>query len=486
MSDASALRGRAVRGAAWSLADKWGVRLASLLTFAILARLLEPEQFGLVAAAQIVVMVLQTISNQGIVQALIVSKPVTDRTLATATVIAVITSILTVAAIASVAKPLGELFGQDDFVPVVSALAGTLIVQAAGAVPTAELQRQMEFKRLAQRSVISALLSGIAGVAAALAGWGVWALVTQAFTQVVVATVLAWVAARLRPRLGWNGADARRLMRFAGPVMIADVVAVAIAQGDNLVVGAVLGSVALGYYTVAFRLLNVVVDVFTGAVSAVALPVFAQLSENLVRSRNAYLRVTQLSFAAATPVFIGLAVVAPLAIEVTFGPQWDRSVPVFQVLCGAGVAMAALYFDRPVLLAAGMAKLELTISVVLAAATVGAALIGAQYGLVATAACVTARMYLTWPLRFLAVRRAISISLREYIVNLRGVAAAATAQGVVSVALLQVNDGAWCVLAAGVGTMAYVVTLWMTDRSLIRSGLSVLGDLRPASRRPTG
>lgn len=479
--DRSSIRAAAIHGAAWSVADKWGVRVASLATFAALSRILEPAEFGLVAAAQIVVMLLQTVSNQGIVQALVVAPNLTPSYKATASSIALVTGLMSTFAVIVCATPLSRLFNQPNFAPVVSALGCTLLLQAVGSVPTAQLQRSLQFKRLAQRSVISAILGGAAGVTAAMVGWGVWALVAQSLTQVAVATLLAWFAARMKPTLGWNRRDARAMMRFAGPVMLADIVAVVIGQGDNFVVGAALGSIALGYYTIAFRLLNTIVDAFTGVMSAVSLPIFVQLSEDAAGSKSAYLRATQVSFAIATPIFLALAAAAPTAVTLVFGSQWEQSVPLFRILCFAGIASSALYFDRTVLLAAGLVRLELFISVCLALATIVAAVIGVQFGLATAATLVTARIYLTWPLRFWALKRAIPVRAIDLAVRLRGIALAACCQAVVSIGLLVAlpeGDVATLGVAAG-GPIIYLTALAFTDRALLYGTLRLLVDRAP-------
>ncbi|WP_142027861.1 lipopolysaccharide biosynthesis protein [Blastococcus colisei] len=480
-TDRMELRSLAVAGARWSVIDKWGVRLLNLATFAVLGYLLEPAEFGVVAAAQVAVAMAMTFAEQGLAQAVIVDDQDDDETRSTAFWIALGSGLLIALVMAALAPLIAMALGIPEIVPVLRALSLVLVLRALGSVPDALAQRRLQFKALAVRSVTAAAVGAAIGIGCAIAGAGVWALVAQVLSQVAVSTLLLWVATRFRPRFRFSMTTARRMWRFGWKVVAIDLFTVTAGQGDNLVVGAVLGPVALGYYVIARRLLNVVVDAFTGVMSALSLPVFARLKNDRPGLIAALRQATRTSLAVSVPVFGSLAIVAPFLVPLLFGPQWHDSAKMLQVLCVTGVVSSLAYFDRGVLLAAGRPGLEIAAIATLAVVTVAAAALGAQASVFAVAVAIAARSLLMVPLRLSILRIALRLDLWAYLRGwlaplLGGMGLLASAAGIW---LVMPAQSGWLALsiAAAVGLAAYAAVLWLLDRPLVHT---LVGFLRRA------
>jgi len=476
------IRNSAISGAKWTVLDKWGNRLASFATFAVLAYLLGPEAFGIVAAAQVAVALLQTVSEQGVGAALIVRDREDRFTTSTSFWIASAAGLVGALLLILMAPTVADLMNADELAQVLPALSLFLLLRGFAIVPEALLQRRLQFKQLAIRTILASVFSAIAAISMAVLGFGVWALVAQILIQGAVSLMAVLAYARIRLTLVVSISSAKEILAFGWRVFLVDLATVGVAQGDKLVVGALLGPVALGYYTIAYRALNVFVDAFTGVMSVMATPVFARLRSNVEYSAIVHERVTSISLLITIPAFGALALFAPLVVPTVFGPGWNESVALLQIIAVGGALSSVTYFDRGVLYASNRAGLELIIVTVMAAGTVTAALAGAQYGLTAVAVAVTARVLLTVPLRVGVVSSVLRVPWFSYV---RSWAAPLVCGGVValSVLLLRANGvvgGGWLAtvgIGAG-GVTAYLIGIFLTDRNLLFRTVRVLRSRR--------
>jgi O-antigen/teichoic acid export membrane protein len=256
-------------------------------------------------------------------------------------------------------------------------------------------------------------------------------------------------------------------------------------QSDALLIGAVLGVRALGYYSVGYRILLLLTDVMTRTIESVAFPLFSKIQGDLVRLRRAYLMATQVSATIATPVFLGVAALAPQIIDVAFGAKWHEAVPVMQVLSFIGVLHASLFFNSTVLIATGRPRTALLVTVVNAVSNVVAFAIAVQWGIVAVAAAYVIRGYLLSPLPVLMVKRVIDFRLAEYMRRFAIPVGCSALMAVVMLILREaleprVPDVVVVVVVGAVGAVVYPLALRILAK---RFTLEVLDYLATASPR---
>ncbi|UOY00226.1 lipopolysaccharide biosynthesis protein [Blastococcus sp. PRF04-17] len=472
----------AVRGAAWSALDKWLGRILSLITFALLGRLLGPEAFGIVAAAQVVIMLLGVFTNSGLVPALVLEEKLDARTRASGFWLGLLAGLAPATLLLLIAPLAAGIFHVDGITPVLRVMAALLVIRGISVVPEALLLKELHFRAIALRSIVSAVAGSIVGLTMAFSGAGVWALVGQSITQALVAATVMWIAARIRPTFRPQVHSLRRIAKFSGKLLAIELATVVLQYGDNFLVGAILGTTALGYYVIAHRLLSVLQETITGVLDALALPIFARIKADRDRTARAFARATKVSLSGAAPLFLTMLMWAPVLIPLVFGDQWSQSVALFQWLCIAGIVNSVNFFNRSVLYAAGRPGLELLVMGVAAIVTLFASGIGAQYGLTVVAAAIALRAVAISPLRLATLKIAIGIRLRMLLREWLDPVLASIAFAIVSTGLSLALDTAPATLrlalATAAGLSAFAGCLHLRDRTFFPGLIRLLGRLR--------
>lgn len=408
------LRQKAVNGVVWSVIQKWGREAISLLILVALARLLEPEAFGLIALATVFTTFVEIFLDQGFGAAIVQRTEIDREHLDTAFWIGLLFGvILTVISIASAGLVAG-FFDEPDLAPVLRWLSITFILGALSSTQMAILQRNLAFKSLAARSMTAKIGGGIVGVSLAFAGFGVWSLVAQKLAAGLVGIIVLWRASDWRPGFKLSREHFRELFTFGVSITGNKVMIYLGRRSDDFLIGYFLGTTLLGYYTIGYRLLLVVIRVVTGITNAVAFPTFSRLQQNPKRMLRAFYHVTQYTSLLAFPVFIGLAILAPELVPAIFGEEWAPSIPVMQVLALMGILQSVLVFNGSVIRASGKPSWEFGILLLTSLFSVIAFLFVVRWGIVAVAAAYVIVGYLLAPISYVALRRLIQIDFGTY------------------------------------------------------------------------
>jgi O-antigen/teichoic acid export membrane protein len=323
---------RTVRGMFWSYGSFVGVRLASLLTTAVLARLLDPKDFGLIALALTFMSFLDMLQGLGVADALVVAD---DSQLADESDSAFVVSASVGLALWMLSAALGPLaaavFHQPQLVVIMPAIGATFFIQGLGSTHYALAMKSIDFRSRTIAELTEAVVRGAIGVVLALIGLGVWALIGGYVAGSVAMSWVVWHLVDYAPRLRASRRHLRRLLTFGGALTGVGIMAAFLNQFDNAVVGRVLGATQLGFYSIATRLPYLFIITLAAATGQVLFPAFAALKgEDMVRGFLTSLRYTAFIALPLTAILITLA--QPLTI-VAFGPQWHPAVAATQVLC---------------------------------------------------------------------------------------------------------------------------------------------------------
>jgi O-antigen/teichoic acid export membrane protein len=452
------MRRTAVLSAFWAAGESWALRGISAIVFLLLARLVDPAAFGLVALAAVYVSVMQALSDQGLAMALIQRETVEEEhkdsafwaNLGLGAALALVTLLL--------AEPAARLYGEPRLAPILSWFALSPFLASLAIVQQALMRRALRFRELALRQLLGAIAGGAVGLAMAFSGMGVWALVAQALVNQAVSVIVLWSIAGWRPRLRFSPRHFKDLFGFGVNVLAANMVRVIGFQTDRLLLGYFLGAAELGYYSVAQRVLAIVTDFVAGSAERIVVPLFARIQGDKERVRRGLMTAQRILSLVTIPAFVGLAAVAPSLVPVGVGRQWLASIQPTEMLAFASLGYCLSFFFGHVVTALGRPGVRLGVVVAQGLSQTGLVLFGVQYGVLGVALAVTVNQALFYVVELLVLRRlarfALAAYLREALLPL--LAAAAMAVGVVLLQERMAGDPAAIRLAAGIAVGAVI------------------------------
>ena len=322
------------RGVQWTTAATVLTAVMQIGYTAVMARLLDPAAFGLVALTGVVLRFGSYFAEMGLGHALVQRSEIDDDDVR-ATFTASLGMGLVVAALAVLAAPLAVIVLKNEaVVPLLRVQALGFVAVGLGATATSLLRRDMRFEALAKVEVAAYVLGyGGVGVSLAWLGLGVWSLVLASLAQQFFAALLSYAVVRHSLQFIWRRAPYARLLGYGGRVSVVGFLEFVNGNLDTLLIGRLLGSTLLGIYNRAYMLLYLPMYFLTNSLARVAFPAFSKIQNDLPRVRALYLTSSTLVATVVLPVCAGVAVAAPELVQVLLGPRWAASVPILRVLC---------------------------------------------------------------------------------------------------------------------------------------------------------
>jgi len=329
----SSLSNSLIGGFLWQYAAVGSQGIAQLLVLTVLSRLLKPEDFGVLGSAMIFVGFAALFSQLGVAPALVQRQQLTERHLRVGLTLSFAFGFVMVAVLWAVAPWIAHFFRDARIAPVLRYVSLTFLFSGIGVVSEALLQRRLQFRKLMWINLGSYVLGyGVIGIGLALNRFGVWALVGASVSQSVLKSLflignqpIPWLPLVAR-------AEARDLLRFGAGFTLARALNYGATQGDNLVVGRLLGADSLGTYSRAYQLMLIPATYFGYALERVLFPLMARVQEERAILTRLYLSGTTAIGLATAPIAVVMAVCAPEIIHVVLGSQWTNAVAPFQVL----------------------------------------------------------------------------------------------------------------------------------------------------------
>lgn len=474
------LAGAATRGFLWTTLAWGGNRLVVLALTALLARLLVPEDFGLVTAGLTIITFFDAALDLGVGYALVYEQErgINERVrLAAGLNLALSASIC---AIGIAASPLiARLFGESDETALFAVLFLYPLFRGASQVNDAVLKRDMQFKKRTVADLTRAGVRVVVSVPLALTGFGAWSIALGIIAGEAACALFMWALVPIRPdfRLRWS--RIKTLVSFGGAVTGVRVLGSFRSSVDYLFIGSVLGSAALGYYGMAYRLPELIIANVLWIFTTVAFPVYARARlEGMDTLRTTMLRATRLVALFGLTAGTTLAVLAPLAIPVLFSATWEPAVIPMALVSLALACQSLGWASGDVFTALGRPGLLLAIDIPATIVVTVAFGIAAPQGIAAVAAVhigfeiVYAIIRVTLAVR---VTRVAPSAMARTLAPGFAVAAAVAAVGLPLRAVLPENSF-WSLLAltAACGAVALVVAGVTARREL----LGVLGAVR--------
>jgi O-antigen/teichoic acid export membrane protein len=326
---------------AWAAAANWSREIINFCVFLALARLLGPLSYGIMSMVGVATAIANGLLVDGLAN-FIVRRKQLERAHVNAVfwVQIVVAGVYSLAMIAG-SPALATFYEQPEIARIMPVMASLPILYALSSVPAALLQRAMHFRQLTIRSSAAAA-GGIIGVVLALAGWGVWSLVLMAVVQWSVTCIVLWTASDWRPGFDVERHHIVDVVRFGSNAIGVKLLVIADQQLPRFVIAASLGAVSLGFFTMAWRIIEVTSILVLLPIRQVTLPTFAKMQEDGPRLRAGVRAIVELTAAISLPCYVGLLAVAPVLVPTVAGHSWDGTILILQLFSAFGVAWALL------------------------------------------------------------------------------------------------------------------------------------------------
>lgn len=462
-----------VKGVRWSALEKGGQQGITFLVFAILARFIAPEDFGLVAMALIVIGFVQLFIDQGFSTAVIQKHDVDDVFLSTAfwtnMIVAAVLGVMLIA----LKHPISAAFNEPRLAELIPWMAFALLFEALMSVQQALLKRHFNFNGLALRTTFARVMAGAVAIFGAMSGWGVWSLVVFTVLSGALSTAALWLISEWRPKLRFSRENFRELLAFGGHVTGVRVMSYISNRALEVFIGIYFGAVALGYYTLAYQLVGRIGSIMVQTLSQVTLSGFSRTQASTESLLKRLLGVTRLTTAIVFPLFALIGLMAEDVVVLIYGDGWAKSALLIMLLAPIGPAMVMTSSLGDAVIGAGVPRLILrarTLGTVLLVAGLFGAL---QFGFETMVMVFSAWYYVPMLLlHFVAAKRVLSLRMQPYVSQLVPVVVATLAMIViVYLAYSTVNLAMphhWVIiLTACLGAAVYLLALAIVDRKVL-------------------
>jgi PST family polysaccharide transporter len=440
----------------------------------ILARLIGPAEYGLVALAMPFILLANVLSDGGMGYALGRQRDVSRDQESTVFWLSAGLGVTLSLACVAAAWPMGALMSQPRLPLLIVALSPILLINSLTTVANGRIIREGRFGVFAAGDLISTVASALTALAAALAGWGAWALVAQQL--VLWICKLAWVASRAGtvPRLHYDFAEAKGLLAF-GSQTIAAILADFVSRNlDSLIVGGVLGATALGFYAMAYQIVRAPDMLISGPFYLYIFTAVARTSHGASREAMQGLATSALRLGAVflAPVFTGLALVADLAVALVLGDKWHAAIEPLRWLAAAGFFFCMCSIMATTFMGLGKTGQRLKLSILLGVVVIGAVALVVRFGLQPVSGAVAAAMAIVSAVYIHTLAKDLAMPhlrlLGAFVPALAGCAVMAAAVLGARAALSHAPMLLEFVAMVALGALAYGAVMWaMARRRLI-------------------
>jgi PST family polysaccharide transporter len=370
----------------WVLLSQGARVVSQLVSMTVLARLLSPDAYGLMALAAIVTNMAYLFRDMGTAAALIQSKDVSPTMASTVYWTNLALGLLIGLAIICAAPLTAHIFHEPQLATVLCMLAIVFPLTGASVVHQALLERESKFSVVAGAEVVASLAGLGAALLLAWRGAGVFSLVAQMIVATLVTSAIIVLRSTFRPMRHWNRAEFKSIARFSGNLSMFNVVLYISRNADSMVVGRILGAVVLGAYSMAYRLMLFPLQNMTYVVARVLFPVMSRSQGSVTEVANLYLRSLGFIAFLTAPLMAGLFALREPFVHVMLGNRWQASVALLGWLAPVGFIQSLVSSTGTVLMARGSTGLMLRLGLVGAVLQVGAVVVGAQWGIEGVAA----------------------------------------------------------------------------------------------------
>lgn len=347
----------AIKGTLWASLQRFGVMIINLASSVVLARLLTPSDFGIIGMLMIFISVSTSLIDGGFGSALIQKENPTETDYSTIFYINLIFSVVLYLALYFSSPAIAKFYNQPVLESVLSVLGIVLFFNALSIVQQNQLRKKMNFRLISIVNLSSSAIALLVGVLLAYRDFGVWSLVYQQLTFSLCNAILFWILSNWRPRLVLSIESLRELFSFGGYILLSNLISTISNEIQGLLVGKRFPPKIMGYYSQAFRLEATASTSISSIISQVTYPMFSALQNESDRFLNALRNLSKVTIFISCAILGLMIIAAKPIIVILLSDKWTPSIPYFQILCVAGVAVCLQSIAQDSLAALGMSRI---------------------------------------------------------------------------------------------------------------------------------
>lgn len=381
MADFQDLKSKAVTASLWAIVEKFSLQIVQFVVSVILARLLEPRDYGLIALTGIFTSLSAAIIDGGFEKSLIRAKTLDPVQIDSAFYVNLVLSFLLTSILWVSALPIAHFFHEPELAPVLRIVSLTLPMSAFTCTQRVLLMKELRFKKISLAQMASSTAGGIVGIAMALSGYGVWALVGSLITIQAVTIVIFWARSDWYPRLRFSFSSIRDMLPYGTRIMFVSILFFLMLQFNTFIVGKMYKDTDLGFFNRGGRFPDLLVSLIQSIVLKLAFPLFAKVRDEKDQLEEVLRRTTQLVAFICFPLLALMLVNAYDITLVLFTAKWLPSVIYMELFCFITLLEPFVVIYRELILAKGHARLMMRIFLVTSAGEIALVLFLARYGI---------------------------------------------------------------------------------------------------------
>lgn len=321
-------------GLGWLMFETIGSKGINTLVFLLLARLLSPDAFGLVALGSVFIFFFSIIADLGFSVVIIQKEDIEEEHLNAAFWSNLLIVILLSGIIFLVAPFIAKFYGEAILTQLIRLLLIGLIIQSASRIQEALLHKHLQFRALAKRRVIALSISGFVGIIGALSGAGLWSLAIQSLSFIGIEAIWIWYLSPFRPSWQFSIKAFKDLISLGYKIILKQFLHKL--SMEELIIGAMLNVIAVGYYSIAKKIFKVFTEVLNSTISKLSFPVFSKLKEDKAKNKKLLQDFVRYSSYYLLPAFLGLVFIIPSFVSLLIGDEWKDALPILQCFLLSG------------------------------------------------------------------------------------------------------------------------------------------------------
>ena len=317
----------------WKLMERGGTQGIQFIVQIVLARILVPNDYGVIALIAIFITIANVFVQSGFNTALIQKKDANEADFSSVFYLSLLVASLLYLIFFFTAPLIASFYGESQLILILRVLSITLFFGAFNSIQNAVISKKMQFKKLFFSSLGAILVSGTVGIVSAYSGLGVWALVAQQLTNQFMITAILWFTVKWRPKLIFSLERVKRLFSYGWKLLVSSLIDTLYMNLRSLIIGKIYNPAMLGFYNRGEQFPQIIVTNIDGSIQSVMLPTLASEQDNRQRIKDIVRRSIVTSSFIVFPMMIGLAVIAEPLVKILLTDKWLPCVPFLQIFC---------------------------------------------------------------------------------------------------------------------------------------------------------